>query len=168
VVAGSDDLRVIDRSGRQSGATVVHFDPDLDLALIRTAHDGQALPLRVDETVAGDRGVVALLRREATAGALGVDVEVLDVEVVRNARVNTTDIYRDASVQREGFEISAAIGGGDSGAVVVLPGGGAGIIWARSNERDDRAWANDLPPIVTDPQQRAALRDGVDTGPCLD
>lgn len=168
VVAGSDDLRVIDGAGRQSEGTVVHFDPDLDLALVRTTATGRALPLRADPAAAGDRGVVALLRREVADDALAVDVELLDVEVIRTARVNTTDIYLDQPVQRAGFEIDAAIGPGDSGAVVVLPGGGAGIVWAQSNQRAGRAWANDLPPVVTDPEQRAALTGAVDTGPCRD
>lgn len=168
VVAGSDELRVIDAGGRQMSATVVHFDPDLDVALVRTTEVGEPIALRSEEAAAGERGIVALLRRDVDGGALGVDSEIVEVEVLRAARVNTTDIYRDAPVQRAGFELRAEIAPGDSGALAVLPGGGVGLVWSRSNQRDERAWAIDLPATVTDREERATLTDPVDTGPCID
>ncbi len=169
VVAGSDELRVVDVDGREVPGAVVHFDPDLDVALVRTAEAvGRPIELRDTEAVAGERGVLALLRRSVVDGDLRVDPELVDVEVLRPARINTTDIYRDAQVQRAGFELEADVEPGDSGALVVLPGGGAGIVWSRSNRDDRRAWAVDLPEVVLDPQRRAQLTDPVDTGPCLD
>lgn len=168
VVAGSDELRVIDGDGRELDGSVVHFDPDLDLAMIRTDQGGHPVALRAQEAAAGERGIVALLRRDVDGGELGVDSQIVVVEVLRAARVNTTDIYRDGDVQRAGFELGADISPGDSGALVVLPGGGVGIVWSRSNRRDSRAWAVDLPAVVTDPAERAALTDPVDTGPCID
>ena len=62
--------------------------------------------------------------------------------MIRTVDIDTTDIYLDRNVRRAGFEVAAEIEAGDSGAVVVLPGGiAAGMIWAKSTQRNGRAWA---------------------------
>ncbi len=169
VLAGSTTIRVIDATGRETEGEAVHFDPDLDLALVRTDEAvGDPVVLRPEEAAPGESGVLAVLRRDIEDGELVVDTELLDVRVRRIARIDTTDIYLDRTVQRAGFELDGSVGPGDSGALVVLPGGGAGIVWARSNQQDDRAWAVDLPRVVTDESARAALTEPADTGACLD
>jgi len=169
VLAGSTTIRVIDASGGETRGDVVHFDPDLDLALVRTSRAvGDPIVLRLQEAAPGESGVIAVLRRDVEDGQLVVDAELVDVHVRRVARIDTTDIYLDRAVQRAGFELDGSVAPGDSGALVVLPGGGAGIVWARSNQMVDRAWAIDLPSVVTDRSARAALTAPVDTGPCLD
>ncbi len=96
----------------------------------------------------------------------GIEMDVLPIEVTRAVTIRTTDIYLEREVVRAGFELAATIEVGDSGAVVVLPGGAAGVVWARSTGRDDRAWAIDLPPVLHDDARRAALVDPVETGRC--
>ena len=94
-------------------------------------------------------------------------IELLEVEVRRDVIVRTTDIYRAADVERPGVELAATLEPGDSGAMVHLPGGGAGIVWSRSTTDPDRAWVVDLPAVVLDHDERRALTTPVDTGPCL-
>jgi len=150
VVAGATEVSVVDGDGAEHGAEVVWFDPDLDLAVLRTERELGAPLIVTQPAVAGDIGFVA--RR--------VDAEtvVSDVRVSRTVDIDTTDIYLDREVTRPGFEVDAAVTPGDSGAVVVLPGGIAGgMLWARSSERNERAWAIDLPIELGD----AAFRDGL-------
>lgn len=163
VVAGSDGVEVVDVDGQRTAADVVLFDPDLDLAVVRTADPvGRPLALRPEDPRVGEVGVVALPRWED--GEL--DLRVADVEVIRTVNISTTDIYLDADVDRPGFKVTASIDPGDSGGIVVLPGGGAGLIWARSLDDEARAWGIDLPAVLFDSEQLAALVDPVDTQRC--
>ncbi len=156
VVAGADRVHVIGGDGRRALADVVAFDPRLDIAAIRPDSPvATPINLRSEPAAAGDVGVVVV------AGDDGV-MEAVPVTVLRTVDVRTTDIYLDADVQRPGFEIEASIEPGDSGAMVHLPGGASGVVWARSTLVADRAWAVLLPHDLVD-----ASTDGpVDTGPC--
>jgi S1-C subfamily serine protease len=166
VVAGGSAVEVIDSDETATPAEVVHFDPELDLAVLRTAEPvGVPIDIRSDDAEPAETGIVALVRRDDVAES--VDVEVVDVTVLRTVQIDTTDIYLDADVTRAGFEVEGSIDPGDSGGVVVLPGGAVGLIWARSNQRENRAWAIDWPPIVTDPDERDAPNTPVDVGPCI-
>lgn len=154
VVAGSDRIEVHDTEGRNSSAEVVSFDPDLDIAVLRVSEPvGVPIEIRSEEAAVDEIGVIAVPEREVEP----FDAEIIDVRVLRTVTIRTTDIYLDAPVERAGFEIEAAIDPGDSGSLVVLRGGGAGVVWARSNQRDGRAWAVDLPADLADPSFRARL-----------
>lgn len=159
-VAGADAVTVLDTDGDPAEATVVLFDPRLDVAALRTDVP-VAAPARVrDEPARADEsGVVAVADDDGV-------VTMLDVEVVRRATILTTDIYRGDDVERPGFEIAAVIEQGDSGTAVHVDGGVVGIVWARSTIDDRRAWAVDLPDVLADPARRATLVSPIDTGPC--
>jgi hypothetical protein len=163
VVAGATAVRVVDADGALHAADVVMFDPELDLALLRTART-IGTPLSVDAPAeTDDRGVIVTFRGTHEQRELVIS----HVRVMRTVNIDTTDIYLDGDITRAGFEVVADIEPGDSGAVVVLPGGVAGgMIWAKSTERDDRAWAIDLPPELRDAGFRTSLSDPVDTGTC--
>ncbi len=163
VVAGADEIELIDTSGAVAAGQVVLFDPDLDFAAIRTdAAIATPLPVREHDAETGELGIVVLPRRLDGM----VEVEVVDVRVVRPANIRTTDIYLDQPVERPGFEIEGSIDPGDSGAMVVLPGGGVGIVWARSNVDQRRAWAIDLPDVAVDGRIEQ-MQQPVDVGPCI-
>ena len=163
VVAGAESVEVIATSGDLSPADVVYFDPDLDLAMVRVEVPlGTPLAPRQEKAEAGESGILVLPR--LVAGVM--EVEVADVTVLRAANIHTTDIYLEDEVVRAGFEIEGLIDPGDSGAMVVLPGGGTGIVWARSNQRENRAWAVDLPPVALTADQRDRLQEPVDVGAC--
>lgn len=163
VVAGADSIELIDTEGTVVTGDVVVFDPDLDLAVVRTvAPVGTPLAPRPDDAERGEVGIVVLPRLVGDDMVVGV----AEVEVLREANITTTDIYRDEPVERDGFEIEGSIDPGDSGAMVVLPGGGAGIVWARSNVNEQRAWAIDLPGVVLD-GTAADLTVPVAVGPCI-
>ncbi len=161
VVAGSDRVTVLGADGTESTAEVVLFDPDLDVAVLRLAASLEPVaPLRTAPPERGETGVVATVDPDGA-------IELLEVEVLRDVIVRTTDIYRASDVERPGVEIAGALEPGDSGAMVHLPGGGAGIVWSRSTTDPDRAWAVDLPDVVLRDEERRALSTPVDTGRCL-
>lgn len=159
-VAGATDVRVIDADGDTAGAQVVLFDPLLDVAALRT-DIALASPATVRDQLAqaDESGGVAVADDDGV-------ITILDVEIVRRATIRTTDIYRETGVERAGFELDAPIEQGDSGTAVYLPGGVVGLVWARSTIDDHRAWAIDLPPVLTDPARRAELVAVVDNGTC--
>ena len=168
VVAGSTSVEVIDRDGARAAAAVVLFDPDLDLAVLRPA-SAVGVPLTIRSMEARENEVGVLVRIRELDGVM--EIEQIDVLVVREANIATTDIYLERAVVRDGFEIDSSVDTGDSGAMVVLPGGGAGIVWARSNRVDGHAWAIDLPAGVIDGTALAANaiaeRGPVDVGRCI-
>lgn len=164
VLAGSDRIALVDAAGQAIPVDVVLFDPDLDVAALRAADGAPAhtltpTPLRTERGAAGESGVLALVASDGS-------IDVHDVEVMQRVAIRTTDITRERDVERAGLRIAAAIEPGDSGAMVHLPGGGAGIVWSRSTNTDGQAWTVDLPPELVDATRRRALMSPVDTGPC--
>ncbi len=163
VVAGRTAVEVIDVEGRTAAANVIMFDPDNDVALLRPDSPvGTPLSVRPADARADETGVVVLPR--LTDGT--VEIEVVDVRVLRTVNIATTDIYRERDVVRRGFEIEGSIDPGDSGTMVVLPGGGAGIVWARSNQTERRAWAIDLPATLRAGDTLPADAPPADVGAC--
>jgi hypothetical protein len=163
VVSGANDIEVIDSTGFATEATVVFFDPDLDVAVLRPSSPvGVPIQMRAETARELEIGIVALSRLIADT----VETETIDVRVLRPVNILTTDIYLDEDVEREGFEIAAPIDPGDSGAMVHLPGGGVGIIWARSTDNEDHAWAVNIPRVLLETNERGALRNQVDNGRC--
>jgi S1-C subfamily serine protease len=160
VVAGADLVAVVDRSGDTIASEVVAFDPVLDVAALRpVAESGRPVVLRADPGRAGERGLVALVDTDGSVATVAIDV-------LQRVTIDTTDIYRDAPVQRRGLRVAVAIEPGDSGAMVHLPGGGVGIVWSRSTSNDDQAWTVDLPSQLSDSATRRSLVAPVDTGSC--
>lgn len=164
VVAGSTSVEVIDGNGARTPAKVVLFDPDLDLAVLRPA-DALGTPLTIRSMEAREDEVGVLVRIRELDGVM--EIEQIDVRVIREANISTTDIYLDRKIVRDGFEIESSVNIGDSGAMVVLPGGGAGVVWARSNRVDGRAWAIDLPTGVINGTALAEELVPVDVGQCI-
>ena len=163
VVSGASDIEVIDSTGFATEAAVVFFDPDLDVAVLRPSTPaGEPIQMRAEPAREQEIGIVVLSRLIADT----VETEIIDVRVLRQVNILTTDIYLDKDVERDGFEVTAPIEPGDSGAMVHLPGGGVGIIWARSTDNEDHAWAVNIPEIVLGADERSALREQVDNGPC--
>jgi len=160
VVAGAERVEVVDQLGDPVEAEVVLFDPALDVAALRPiTAPSPPVPLRADRAAEGDTGVIAIASTDGS-------IELVDVEVMQRVTILTTDIYRDEAVQRPGLRIAVSVEPGDSGAMVHLEGGGAGIVWSRSTESSDQAWTVDLPDELLEPASRRALVEPVDTGPC--
>jgi S1-C subfamily serine protease len=153
-VAGEDEIVVSTGDGRDLAADVVAIDTERDAAILRVEH----------------LGLDPLARRAAERGE-PVQLLVIDdgrvlaepAEVRRRVMLRTSDIYRDGEHLRPGLEVAGEVEAGDSGGGVVGQDGRlVGIVWARSREVDDRAWATRIE--VADPLL-AAVAEGTPPQP---
>jgi S1-C subfamily serine protease len=131
VVAGAKSVEVRGVRGAAQ-ATIVYFDPVLDLAVLKV-DPALAAPVALGSAAAGDQGGVIVYRQ-------GAPVE-LPVSVERLVNIRTGDIYLQGTHIRPGYELNLDIQAGDSGAVVVIAGKAVAVVWATSREAKARAWA---------------------------
>jgi len=154
VVKGANTIDVTN-GVRDTTASIVAFDPDMDLAYVRL-NDGLGRVSEIaDGTVErGEQGVAYVFRdgRPTT----------IPVTVRRPINIRTEDIYIEGETNRPGFELDADIQSGDSGGPVVVDGEVIGVLWARSSKYDGRAYAID--PVLAGARVRQQLRAGaIDT-----
>ncbi len=159
VVAGVDRPSVLRPDGRRLNATVVAFDPNRDLAVLRVNGLDQA-PLPVGDGSAGDD--VAVFGHPRGSDAL----------VISPARIESTipatgvDLYGTSRVRREIHILASDLEPGDSGAAVVDTGGNVvGVAFAIAPDQPATAYAlssDELRAVLAVPRGNA-----VDTGPCL-
>jgi S1-C subfamily serine protease len=131
VVAGAKDIEVRGAHGT-SPATVVYFDPILDVAVLKVDPD-LAPSIPIGAASPGDQGNVIVYRDDAP-------VE-LPAGVQRLVNIRTADIYGEGKHVRPGYELTLDIRAGDSGAVVVIHDKAVALVWATSRQADARAWA---------------------------
>ncbi len=118
IVTGRDPetLAVVEPDGTEHSATLVGFDPDLDLAALRVAEE-LFVPVRLVDPIALD---------DAQPGATGVAVGVrsksgehyineVDFEVDAPVNVNWDGVFRDTESRFAGVRVNAEIQRGDSG-----------------------------------------------------
>jgi S1-C subfamily serine protease len=134
-VAGETEITVRTADAREHAGVVVAIDPDLDAAILRVdGLDVEALPRRP--------------HRDGEAVSLLLDGRTASAAVRRRVTVRTSDIYREGTHLRPGFEVAAEVHAGDSGGGLVTTDGSlVGFVWARSRESDDRAWATRIEAI---------------------
>ena len=163
VVAGSDRVRVTLRDDVKTttDATVVAFDPELDIAVLR-APKVSAPALRFTS-------------RDPSRGAIGAalgypqggPLTVVAAAVADRYQAIGRDIYGENRVPREILELRARIERGDSGGPLILADGTVGgVVFAESRTDPDVGYA--LAPVDVSVAVAPALgRSGaVDTGHC--
>jgi S1-C subfamily serine protease len=131
VVAGAQRIEVRGPHGT-SDATVVFFDPVLDIAVLKV-DPALATPIAIGAATRGEQGTVIVYRDDKP-------VE-LAVGVQRLVDIRTADIYGEGTHLRPGYELNLDIRPGDSGAVVVVRGKAVALVWATSRQAQARAWA---------------------------
>ena len=147
VVAGSRGHQVVTRDGARAPATVVFFDPDRDLALLR-APTLAARPLRLGPAArTGQRGAVIGYPgggRQVVVGA----------RVVSEVTAQGSDIYSRGQAERQVYVLNARIRKGDSGGPVVdLDGRALGVVFAASTASETTGYA------LTNGELRGALAE---------
>jgi S1-C subfamily serine protease len=162
VVAGERDTHVTTNDGRRLDTTVVAFDPNRDLAILRVP--GLGLPaLELGEARVDDRG--ALFGHPGGGALRQAPVRVAEQIVARG-----TDITRTSPTEREVFVLAAVTAPGDSGGPIVDHDGRVvGVMFAYDISRQSTAYAltrTELdavlgPVLATTPTQSVA------TGSCL-
>ena len=145
VVAGSRDHQVATRDGRRVPATVVYFDPDRDLALLR-APTLDLRPLRL-APAAGNGQPAAVVGYPGGGGEV-----VVGARVVSQVTAHGSDIYAEGRAVRRVYVLDARVRQGDSGGPVVdLDGRDLGVVFAASTASDTTGYA------LTGGELRAAL-----------
>jgi S1-C subfamily serine protease len=142
VVAGASSLELSADDSIVKG-TLVHLDPNLDLALIQVDRN---FPWPIKRGVPfgkarkADQGWVTLVRND--------QLRAVPVRILRPVIITTEDIYVKGSVTRAGYEIQASTRPGDSGAAVMVGGKIVGLLWSRSQLTNQRAWLTDTASVV--------------------
>jgi S1-C subfamily serine protease len=159
VVAGEKQTSVITPSNRRLKATVVQFDPNRDLALLRVPGLGQA-PLAIATAKVGTEGAVFGHPNGQTP--LAVSPAAIRQQVTAVGR----DLYDSHETRRQVFILASDLAPGDSGGGLVNPVGAVvGVAFAIAPDRPGTAYAltsDELRPVLA-----AGGTAAVSTGPCL-
>ena len=165
-VAGARRLAVETSEGRTITADLVAFDPDRDLAVLRTSAPSGAsgdVGLELADVTLGDATVVVW---DPDAG-----VSAAEVDVTRRLAITIEDIYVEREVRRSGLEIAGEIVVGDSGAGVVDGDGNViGIVYAASRDRDLVGFAVDrdeVDSVLAAADAAAAGGTEIERGRCI-
>jgi S1-C subfamily serine protease len=159
VVAGEKSPRVQTFPGKELPATVVLFDPDRDLAILRVPGLGEA-PLAVAKGTKGENGAVY---GHPGGGPLRPAPAVISDELIAVGR----DIYDRKETRRDIFVLGANLRPGDSGGALVDKAGMVvGVAFAIAPDRPGVSYAltdKELRPVLAAPTGAP-----VSTGACLD
>jgi len=162
VVAGVGSLRVVPAGaafGRR--ATVVWFDPKVDLAVLAVPGlKAPALPLDRTALKRGDDAVVI-----GFPG--GGPYTVVPAKVRERQKARGRDIYDAATVNREVYALRAQVRPGNSGGPLLTSTGQvAGVVFAAAVDDPDTGYALTLGEVGPDIRAGIAATTAVSTGPC--
>lgn len=158
VVAGQDETQIERSDGARLDATVVAFDADRDLAVLRVP--GLAgMPLAIADGIQGSSGGVF-------GHPGGSPLRVAPFVVGQEVRARGTDIYDGKSTERTVLILASQLRPGDSGAALIGPDGAVvGVAFAIAPDDPDVAYALDTSELTA--ILAGDLVTPVDTGPCL-
>lgn len=158
VVAGQDDPEVELTDGSRLDATVVVFDPNRDLAVLRVPGlSREPLPI-VDGAIGTSGGVFG--------HPGGAPLRVQPFQVGDEVRAMGTDIYDRQRTERMVLILASQLRPGDSGgALVDAAGNVVGVAFAIAPDDPNVAYALDVSELQA--VLAGDLGTPVDTGPCL-
>lgn len=158
VVAGHETTEVVRDDGRRLAATVVVFDPDRDLAVLRVPGMDRA-PLAIGDSSDGAGGGVF-------GHPGGAPLRIAPFIVGEEVEAVGADIYDRRQTRRDVLILASELRPGDSGAALI-DGSGAvvGVAFAIAPDDPDVAYALDTSEL--DEALRNDLTSPVGTGPCL-
>jgi S1-C subfamily serine protease len=156
VVSGTSRTTVTTSEGRSRPATVVVFDPDRDVAVLR-APGLNVEPLEQGEARAGTRGAVL---GYPGGGPLTVSPAVVESRITARGR----DIYSEDIVTREIWTLNARVRPGNSGGPLVdEQGRWLGVVFAASLSARNQAYALTAAEIAPRLQQAETATAAINT-----
>ena len=162
VVAGVTVPVVFNQDQRQRG-TVVWFDPELDIAVIKTERQLAGVPLALDTSLQGRSTSVAVLGYPG-GGSLQVSPGV----VVRSQLAIGRDIYGSSLSSREIYVLQTDVAPGNSGGPVVTADGKvAGVIFGEAVTRDGFGYAITSRAIADGLEAALTRSQPVNNGRCM-
>jgi S1-C subfamily serine protease len=142
-------------------ASVVLYDPDLDIAVLSVPDSGVP-PLSFD-TEAQPRDSIAVLGYPEDGP---YDVETGRIRAEQ--RLRSPDIYGDGTVIRQVFSLRALIRPGNSGGPIVTSAGEvAGLVFAASVSDKDTGYALTAAQLAESAEAGTSRTSPVDTGTCV-
>jgi len=162
VVAGVHKPFVLSKNTGHA-ATVVFFDPDLDIAVLRV-NGALGPPLTLNAATVPNSTAVAMLGYPEEAGFTASPGIILDsfTAVGRN-------IYNKGQTQRQVYSMKADVREGNSGGPIVTADGAVvGIVFAKSTGYDQVGYALSLQQVVSSVDKAKTLTARVDTGDCAE
>jgi S1-C subfamily serine protease len=150
----------LDTSGGHS-ATVVHFDPDEDLAVLEvSALQAPALATESGAVASGAAGVV--LGYPGGGPLRAADAVVLDEKMAVGQ-----NIYDRGTVSRAIYEVASDVEPGNSGGPLITAGGRvAGIVFAKSVSQNRVGYALVWSEVAADVETASHHSAAVPTGAC--
>ena len=143
-------------------ATTVLFDPDFDLAVLRTnAPLGPALAISPNLVPRGTQAAILGYPEDGglSIGAAGVTEEVTAIG---------KDIYNSGSVTRGVYALDATVLPGNSGGPLLGADGQViGVVFSRSTVYQNVGYALTSPGVLTRVQEAERHHAAVGTGPCV-
>lgn len=160
VVAGTEAVTVAGTDGRHDGQ-VVHYDPQLDLAVVHAPGlAAPALPFADDPVGSGADAIVLGFPMEGPFDAQ-------QARVRERRTIHGPDIYDRAEVDREVYAIRALVRSGNSGGPLLAPSGDVlGVIFAAAADDPRTGFAVTATEALPVAESARGLTDPVDTGPC--
>jgi S1-C subfamily serine protease len=161
VVAGISRPLILDRNGVHT-ATVVLFDPNLDLAVLRaTGLSEPALPI--------DSSMVANGAHSVALGYPGGGAFTASpAAVIQNYIATGRNIYDEGITARQIYELEAVVVPGNSGGPLVTPSGTVvGVVFARSEVNSSIGYALTSTAVLPDIHQAEHETTSVSTGGCV-
>lgn len=163
VVAGGGNVTVQELDGSEHSATVVVFDPDTDVAVMRASGlSASPLPLNTETLTRGTGGATI-----GFPGSAGGD-QVAHKAAVRD-RYDATglDIYGRSEAEREVYELRSPVRKGDSGGPFVLPSGEvAGVVFAASTTSGNTGYALTAAEVADEVNAGRRRTQATSTGGC--
>jgi len=156
VVSGTNDHRIQTSDGTVLPASVVYFDPEVDIAVLQVpGYTGPSL-----EFAPAGRGTAAAVIGYPGGGPERVEPAVIDGAVNAQGR----DIYSANLVTRQIYVLQSRVRPGNSGGPIVdLQGRVLGVVFATSATQPDQAYALTDDQIAGDIAQGKQSRNQVNT-----
>ena len=140
---------------------MVHYDPELDVAVI-AFDDGDLPTLAFDKTAQAKDGVAILGYPQDGP----YDVRAARIRSVQ--RLRSPDIYGGGSVLREVFSLRGLVRPGNSGGPIVSSGGDVvGMVFAASVTDPDTGYALTAEQLAASAAIGVTSTEPVDTGECV-
>jgi S1-C subfamily serine protease len=160
VVAGVRQPEVELGDGTSVTATVVHYDPDIDVAVL--ALDDGDLPHLVFDREARPQDGVAIV-----GYPLDGPYDVQAGRIRSEQRLRSPDIYGDGTVIREVFSLRGLVRAGNSGGPIVSSGGDVvGLVFAASVTDRDTGYALTADQVAESAARGLTAEEAVGTGAC--
>lgn len=161
VVAGTDGLTV-DTANGPLKATVVGFDPSLDIAVL--AVPGLGAPVIPQAPAEASSGETAIVLGYPGGGRYTASA----ARVRETIDLTGPNIYRDGSVEREVYTVRGQVRSGNSGGPLVdAEGQVLGVVFGAAVTDDDTGYVLTLDEVRTRIDSALASSTPVPTGPCV-